>query len=304
MPTTTKSGVDPARSRSAHSSLSLGARPSESKTKGTATTARGRSASNEVDVRELLKAGAHFGHKTSRWDPKMRPYIHSERGGIYIIDLIKTAQKLNEALAFVESAAAENRQVLFVGTKRHIRRILEDAASAAKMPFVNERWLGGTLTNFETIFKRVKQLKRLEEQLESGELAEGSSKRELAEAKEEIAKLNAAYGGIKNMAGLPVAVFVADCVGDRIAVREARRLGIAVIGIVDTNANPEEVDYPVPANDDAVSCVGLISNAIANAVIAGKGRAKEPKADDEKPGKKPLRVNKEKSESEKAKNGK
>lgn len=259
MPTKTTQTVEPVKNH-----------PVKSK----ATAALGQPASKGVDVRELLKAGAHFGHKTSRWDPKMKPYIHSERGGIYIIDLIQTSAKLNQALGFVESVAAEGRQVLFVGTKRHIKDIVRKAAESAKMPYVNQRWLGGTLTNFETIFKRVKQLKRLDEQLESGELAENSSKRELGETKEEIVKLNLAYGGIKILAGLPAAIFVADCIGDRIAVREARRLGIPVLGIVDTNANPQEVDYPIPANDDAVSCVSLISNAVAAAVLAGKAKAK------------------------------
>lgn len=229
-----------------------------------------------VDVRQLLKAGAHFGHKTAYWNPKMKPYIHSAKGGIYIIDLIQTAQMLEEAANYLEHLTAERKQVLFVGTKRHLRSVVQKAATTAKMPYVSERWFGGLLTNFETISKRVKYLEKLEEQLESGQLAEKLSKRELGETKEEIAKLNTNFGGIKELKGVPAAVVVADCLYDRIAITEARRLGVAVVGICDTNANPTEVDYPIPANDDAVGSVSIILNYLADAVA--KGKAAAPKA--------------------------
>jgi len=227
---------------------------------------------NSVDVRELLKAGAHFGHKTAYWNPKMKPYIHSERSGIYIIDLLKTTDLLEEAASFAESVAAKGKQILFVGTKRHLRGVVQKAALAAGMPYVTERWFGGMLTNFETISGRVKYLQKLEEKVDSGQLAETASKREVGEAKEEIAKLNISFGGIKELKGTPGAIFVADCLNDRIATAEANRLGVPVMGIVDTNADPTPVDFPIPCNDDAVGAVGLVIDYIAQAVLRGKAQ--------------------------------
>jgi len=228
----------------------------------------------KVDVRELLKAGAHFGHKAAHWNPRMRPFIHSKRGGIYIIDLIQTSERLGKALEFVEKLASEGKQVLFVGTKRHTRQVVKEAAVAAGMPYVYEHWLGGTLTNFDTISGRVKHLKKLEEMQASGELAESRNKREQGELKEEMAKLNQTFGGIKDMDKIPAALFIADVVTERTAAREAIRLGVPVVGIVDTNANPEGIDYVVPANDDAVSTVKLIAEAISDAIVAGKAKQK------------------------------
>lgn len=224
---------------------------------------------NSVDVRALLKAGAHFGHKTAYWNPKMKPYIHSERSGIYIIDLLKTADLLEEAAQFAESVAAKGKQVLFVGTKRHLREVVQKAAGTAKMPYVTQRWFGGMLTNFETISARVKYLQKLEEKVDSGQMAETVSKREVGEAKEEIAKLNLSFGGIRELKGTPGAIFVADCLNDRIATAEAKRLGVPVIGIVDTNADPSPIDYPIPCNDDAVGAVSLVADYIAQAVLRG-----------------------------------
>lgn len=241
-----------------------------------------------VDVRELLKAGAHFGHKSRYWNPAMKPFIHSKRGGIYIIDLIKTAGKLSAALEFVESTAATGKQILFVGTKRHISQLVKDAAIRAGMPYVSEHWYGGMLTNFDTFQSQIKRLKELEEQSQSGELGEARSKRETSELKEEIERLNLAFGGIKDMDKLPAALYVTDVVTEKTAVREANRLGIPVAAIVDTNGDPSTVDYVIPANDDAVSAVSLISNAIADAVSAGAAAAKkssQPKETADKPAK-------------------
>lgn len=234
-----------------------------------------------VDVRALLKAGAHFGHRVSHWNPKMREYIYGERGGIYIIDLIKTAEQLTKALEFAEEIAAAGKQVLFVGTKKHTREGVKEAAIAAGMPYEIERWFGGTLTNYGTVSKRIKYLKDQEEKLESGKLAEGMSKRELGEAKEEMAKLNVSFGGLKNMDGLPGALFVADVVSDMIAVKEAKNLGIPVIGVVDTNGDPTDVDIVIPANDDALSTTKVVSDLIAGAITAGKKRVKAAKPEGE-----------------------
>lgn len=232
------------------------------------------SGAGKVDVRELLKAGAHFGHKTSHWNPKMKPFIHSERGGIYIIDLIQTAEHLQKALDFLDETAASGKQVLFVGTKRHMRDSVKAAAIEADMPYVNERWFGGMLTNFDTMSARVKHLLKCEEQLAAGDQGDPMSKKDIGELKEEVAKLNIAFGGIKNMKDQPGALFVADCITNKIAVREANRLGIPVVGVVDTNSDPEGLDFPVPANDDAVATVALISNLVAGAVKAGKAKYK------------------------------
>ncbi len=234
----------------------------------------------KVDVRELLKAGAHFGHKTAHWNPMMEPYIYGKRGGIYIIDLIQTAERLTEALRFIEKTAASGKQVLFVGTKRHIREVVRGSAEAAESPYITERWLGGTLTNFNTISGRVKHLKKLEEQDSTGELKENYNKREIGVIREEIAKLNVNFLGIKEMNSVPGAVFIADALSDRTAVREAIRLGIPVVAIVDTNASPEGIDYVVPANDDAVSTISLISNLVTQAVNEGRAKQKSAPTED------------------------
>jgi small subunit ribosomal protein S2 len=226
------------------------------------------------DVKALFAAGAHFGHRTSRWHPKMAPYIHSKRGGIHIIDLERTHEQLREAAKFAEGVAAEGKLVLFVGTKRQARPIVEQAARGSGMPFVSERWLGGMLTNFQTILKRVQRLRSLEQQMASGELAGKYSKLEVLRLQGEIDSLNRNFGGIKDMSALPGAVFVADVHGEPTAVREAVKLSIPVIGIVDSNTDPSLLTVPIPANDDAIKALLLITETIAAAVKEGKSRAK------------------------------
>lgn len=233
---------------------------------------------SEIDIKTLFEAGAHFGHKTSRWHPKMAPYIHSKRGGIHIIDLETTAEKLAEAMKFVESTVVGGKQILFVGTKRQASQIIGEAASDVEMPYVNLRWFGGLLTNYKTINERVKHLKKLEERMDSGELANRYNKLEVQRFQEEIDQMNQAFGGIKEMNGLPGAVFVIDILDESIAVKEANKLGIPVIAVVDTNGNPDLIDYPIPANDDAIKTIGLITNYIVEAINNGKGKHKKLKA--------------------------
>lgn len=226
----------------------------------------------DVDIKKLLEAGAHFGHKTSRWHPKMAPFIHSKRGGTHIIDLTKTVEQLEEALKFLEDTAAEGKQVLMVGTKRQAHDIVKSLAEKTGQPFVVERWLGGMLTNRNTIGGRVKYLKDLEGKMESGALAAKYNKLEVQRYQEEIDEMNHLYGGIKNMAARPGAVFVTDIIHDINAVREARKLNIPVVAIVDTNTDPTLIDYPVPANDDAIKTIQLIADYVEMAVEAGKAK--------------------------------
>lgn len=228
----------------------------------------------DVDIKKLLEAGAHFGHKTSRWHPKMAPYIHSKRNGSHIIDLAKTVDGLNEALDFLNKTAAEGKQVLFVGTKRQVQDIVKATAEEAKMPFVTERWLGGMLTNWPTIGGRIKHLKDLEAKMESGELNNKYSKLEVQRFQEEIDEMNRIYGGIKNMAARPGAVFIIDISSDTNALAEARKLGLKTVALVDTNADPTLVDYPVPCNDDAIKTVQLICDYAKQAIEAGKSKHK------------------------------
>ncbi len=225
-----------------------------------------------VDVKELLKSGAHFGHKTSRWHPKMAPYIHSKRGSAHIIDLVQTAELLEEALTFVTKTVSEGKQVLLVGTKRQAHEVLEEAAEKTGMPYVTKRWLGGMITNWPTMSGRIKHLKQLEEKMESGELGAKYNKLEVQRFQEEIDKLNHLFGGIKDMQGIPGIVFIVDVVKDDLAVKEARRLGIPVIGIVDTNADPTLIDYPIPCNDDAIKAITLVVDYLMQAIEAGKAK--------------------------------
>ncbi|MEX0748445.1 MAG: 30S ribosomal protein S2 [Candidatus Saccharimonadales bacterium] len=227
---------------------------------------------SSIDIKTLLEAGAHFGHKTSRWNPKMAPYIHSKRGGIHIIDLDQTVTRLETALNFIESVAASGKKVLFVGTKKHIAPTVQAAAEASGMPYVTQRWFGGMLTNFTTISERVKRLKQLNEELESGELNDSYNKREVLEFSEERDKLAKDFNGILEMDKVPGALFVSDVLTEKTAIREATRLGIPVIAIVDTNGDPGLIDYVIPANDDAVKAVKLIADAVSEAI---KGGAKE-----------------------------
>lgn len=226
-----------------------------------------------VDIKALLAAGAHFGHKTSRWHPKMAPFIHSKRAGSHIIDLTKTVEGLEEALAFVSKVTSEGKQVLFVATKRQAQDIVKQGAVDVAMPYVTERWLGGMLTNAETIKGRVKRLKDLEEKMASGELASKYNKLEVQRYQEEIDEMNRLYGGIKEMASRLGAVFIVDVVNDVNAVREARKLGVPVIALVDTNADPTVADYPIPCNDDAIKTIQLIIEYLKQAVEDGKAKA-------------------------------
>jgi small subunit ribosomal protein S2 len=227
----------------------------------------------DVDIKKLLEAGAHFGHKTSRWHPKMAPYIHSKRGGSHIIDLTKTVEGLDAALSFLTKTVAEGKQVLLVSTKRQSQSIVDKLAEDTKQPFVTERWMGGTLTNSQTISARVKHLQDLEAKMASGELANKYSKLEVQRFQEEIDAMNEVYGGIKNMAGRPGAVFVFDVVHDHLAVKEARKLGLPIVALIDTNADPGVSTYPIPCNDDALKTVQLIADYVKQAIDAGKASA-------------------------------
>ncbi len=236
----------------------------------------------EVDIKKLLEAGAHFGHKTSRWHPKMAPFIYGKRNGTHIIDLVQTVERLNTALDFLSQTSAAGKQVLFVGTKRQMQDIIKQLAEETGMPFVTERWLGGMLTNWNTIGGRVKHLKDLENRMASGELANKYNKLEVQRFQEEIDQMNALYGGIKDMNSRPGAVVVFDMVTDINAVREARKMGLPIVALVDTNADPMQVTYPVPSNDDAIKTVQLMADYMKAAVMEGKAKAKKPAEDKEK----------------------
>jgi small subunit ribosomal protein S2 len=240
----------------------------------------------DVDIKKLLESGAHFGHKTSRWHPKMAQYIHSKRNGTHIIDLTKTVENLEVALKFLEETAAEGKQVLIVGTKRQAHDIALKLAQDTKQPFVVERWLGGMLTNRATIGARVKRLQDLESKMENGALAAKYSKLEVQRFQEEIDRLNHLYGGIKHMAARPGAVFIFDVTHDTNAVREARKLNVPIVALVDTNADPTEVEYPIPSNDDAIKTLQLIADYVAAALEAGAAkhasRADKTEAKEEK----------------------
>lgn len=223
----------------------------------------------EVDIKALLEAGAHFGHKTSRWHPKMAPYIHSKRQDSHIIDLTKTVEGLEAALPFVTSVAASGKQVLFVGTKKQAKDIVKTAAEKVGQAYVTERWIGGMLTNSTTVNQQIKKLKNLEKRMESGDLEKRYNKLEVQRFQEEIDSLNAKYGGIKNLNGKPGVVIVVDILSDANAVREAKTLGVPVVAIVDTNANPEGIDYVIPANDDAIKGISLILDYFTQAVAEG-----------------------------------
>lgn len=237
-----------------------------------------------VDIKKLLEAGAHFGHKTSRWHPKMAPFIHSKRGGIHIIDLTKTVEALDESLKFLEDTAKAGKQILFVGTKRQAQEIVKKLAIDTGMPYVTERWLGGMLTNQNTIAGRIKHLKKLETDMETGQLESKYNKLELQRKQEEIDHMNHLYGGVKNMAQKPNAVVVFDILHDVNAVREAKKLNIPVVALVDTNTNPSDIDYPIPCNDDAIKSMQLVAEYMGQAVEAGKAKIKQTDKEEEKGG--------------------
>lgn len=227
-----------------------------------------------VDIKALLEAGVHFGHKTSHWHPKMAKYIHSKRQDSHIIDLVKTVEGLEIALPFLTKVAASGKQILFVGTKKHTKDIIRAAAVAAGQPYVTERWLGGTLTNVTTVAQQVKKLKDLEKRMASGDLEKRYSKLEVQRFQEEIDDLNNKYSGIKDLKGKPGAVLIMDVIGDMNAIKEANVLGIPVVAVVDTNADPSLIQYVIPGNDDAIKGVQLLLDYASQAIAEGAGTVK------------------------------
>ena len=221
-------------------------------------------------IKELLESGAHFGHQTSHWNPHMKKYIFTKRNGIHIIDLEQTAAMLEEACNFVKDLVSEGGKILFVGTKKQAQDIIEEEAKRCGMYFINQRWIGGVLTNFSAIQSRIDYLVKLEDQQEKGDFAR-LPKKEASKLGEEIIKMNRNMGGFKEMTSLPDALFIIDPVKEKIALVEAQKLGIPIIAVVDTNCLPDIIDYPIPANDDAIRAIKLITGKIASAVIEGKG---------------------------------
>ena len=222
-----------------------------------------------VAMKQLLEAGVHFGHQTRRWDPRMAEYIFQARNGIHIIDLQKASKKIDEAYEFIKEQVEEGKTVLFVGTKKQAQECMKEAAIKSGMFYVDQRWLGGMLTNFDTIQKRIQRLKDLETMEQDGTF-DVLPKKEVIILKKEMEKLEKNLGGIKEMDKLPGVIFLVDPKKERIAILEAKKLGIPTVGIVDTNCNPEDLDYPIPGNDDAIRAVKLIADVMANAVIEGK----------------------------------
>ena len=222
-----------------------------------------------VSMKQLLEAGVHFGHQTRRWNPKMAKYIFTERNGIYIVDLQKTVKKMDEAYNFVRDLSTDGQMLLFVGTKKQAQESIREEASRCGMPFVNARWLGGMLTNFRTIRRRIDRMEQLKKMREDGTF-EMLPKKEVIKLELEIEKLEKFLGGVKGMDRLPGALFIVDPRKERIAVAEARKLHIPIVAIVDTNCDPDEIDYVIPGNDDAIRAVRLISSAMADAVLEGR----------------------------------
>ncbi|MBR6343639.1 MAG: 30S ribosomal protein S2 [Selenomonadaceae bacterium] len=239
-----------------------------------------------ISMKQLLEAGVHFGHQTRRWNPKMAKYIFTERNGIYIIDLQKTVRKVDEAYNFLRGVAEEGKSVLFVGTKKQAQEAVKEEAVRAGQFFVNERWLGGMMTNFQTIQKRVARLKELETMEQDGTF-DVLTKKEVLQLRHEMEKLEKYLGGIKEMNKLPGALFIVDPRKERIAVAEARKLNIPIVAIVDTNCDPDEIDYVIPGNDDAIRAVKLLTGRMADAVLEGRqgqdteDAAEEAEASDE-----------------------
>ncbi len=222
-----------------------------------------------ISMKQLLEAGVHFGHQTRRWNPKMAKYIFTERNGIYIIDLQKTVRKVDEAYNFLRSVAEEGKSVLFVGTKKQAQEAVKEEALRANMFYVNERWLGGMMTNFQTIQKRIVRLKELETMEQDGTF-DVLTKKEVLQLRHEMEKLEKYLGGIKEMNKLPGALFIVDPRKERIAVAEARKMNIPIVAIVDTNCDPDEIDYVIPGNDDAIRAVKLLTGRMADAVLEGR----------------------------------
>ena len=234
-----------------------------------------------VSMKQLLEAGVHFGHQTRRWNPKMAQYIFTERNGIYIIDLQKTVRKIDEAYAFVRDIAMEGKTILFVGTKKQAQEAIKDEATRCGMYYVNARWLGGMMTNFKTMRTRIDRLNQLKTMQADGTF-DMLPKKEVMKHLAEIEKLEKYLGGVKEMKKLPGALFIVDTRKERNAIAEAHKLGIPVVAIADTNCDPDEIDYPIPGNDDAIRAIKLISSVMANAMIEGKqGEETEEKAEGE-----------------------
>ena len=233
-----------------------------------------------ISMKQLLEAGVHFGHQTRRWNPKMAPYIYTERNGIYIIDLQKTVKKIEEAYNFIREIAANGENVLFVGTKKQAQEAIKEEALRVDQYYVNARWLGGMMTNFKTMRTRVERLNQLKTMQEDGTF-DMLPKKEVMKHMGEIAKLEKYLGGVKDMKKLPGALFIVDTRKERNAIAEAHKLGIPVVAIADTNCDPDEIDYPIPGNDDAIRAIKLISSIMANAVLEGKqGEQTEAPAED------------------------
>ena len=230
---------------------------------------------SEVTMKQLLEAGVHFGHQTSRWNPKMKPYIFGARNGIYIIDLQQTVRMLREAYGFVRDLAAEGGTVLFVGTKKQAQDAIREEAERCAMFYVANRWLGGMLTNFQTIKQSIDRLRKLDETLESPDMTDALTKKEMIQVRRERDKLMASLGGIRNMRKLPDTLFVIDPKKEEIAVKEANKLGIPVVAAVDTNCDPDVIDHKIPGNDDAIRAIRLFCMAIADAVLEGKALQEE-----------------------------
>ena len=227
-----------------------------------------------VDIKALLEAGVHFGHKTSRWHPKMAPYIHSKRQDNHIIDLTKTVEGLEEALPFLTKIAASGKPILFVSTKKQTKYLVKAVAEELKQPYMIERWMGGSLTNVATVTQQIKKLRDLETRMAAGDLEKKYNKLEVQRLQEEIDELELKYGGIKDMSGKPGALFLIDVLGDANAIAEAKTIGVPVVALVDTNANPSLIDYVIPGNDDAIKGVSLILDYVKAAIVEGQGAAK------------------------------
>ncbi len=233
-----------------------------------------------VTMKQLLETGVHFGHRTRRWDPKMARYIYTERNGVHIIDLQQTVKGLERAYAMVRDAVAEGRQVLFVGTKRQAQESIQQEATRCSMPYVNHRWLGGTLTNWRTIRQRIEHLRTLEARRDAGEF-DLLTKKEALMLNREIEKLNARLGGLRGMEQLPAVVFIIDVKSEETAIKEADRMGIPIVAVVDTNCNPEKIDCVIPANDDAIRAIRLMTSKIADAALEGLALRKERAPEEE-----------------------
>lgn len=230
----------------------------------------------EVEIKDLLEAGAHFGHKVEKWNPKMKSFIYTKKSGIHIIDLTKTKEKLDEALNYIKKETGEGKTVLFIGTKKQAQDIVKEEAERAGMPYVNERWLGGTLTNFQTVIKQVKKLLALRDEKEKEEW-NNFSKKERTLKQKELERLEKSIGGLEKLRELPNILFIIDIAKEHLAVKEARRLNIPIVAIADSNTDPNLADYPIPANDDALKVIKLITSAVSDSITGVKPAEKEDK---------------------------